>query len=166
MSEQQKLVRCFGCGGLAPDMEGATHRYMLSTPGCWAVYGELLAKSYGEFHFPPVHQVIVDAYAVQHPGEKNSQAIHSVALHLIRLYRVFESGWDIQQASEIMLNATRYKDVYGWLEPPRFMGEITAVDVIKAVTVEDFQKLGTEWGLHAWKAWQKHHPTIRKWAML
>jgi hypothetical protein len=160
------MIKCFGCGGVVPDIDGDTHSYMLSTPGCWAVYGELLARSYADFAFPPEHRFIVDAYAVQHPGEKNNQAIHSVALHLIRLHAIFDLGRDIKFANSIMLNSTQHKDAYTWLEPPKFMGDITVVEVGNAKTVEEFQILARDWSFCAWMAWQRHHPIISEWANL
>lgn len=36
-------VRSFGCGALAPDQDGPVHKYMLSAPGCWTLYGSVLA---------------------------------------------------------------------------------------------------------------------------
>jgi len=62
------LVRCFGCGGLFPDVSGPTHRYMEATPGCWAAYGEVLARQYVDAGYATAGQMTVDAYAVQHPG--------------------------------------------------------------------------------------------------
>ena len=137
---------------------------MLSAPGCWAAYGELLAKSYGEFNFPPAHRIIVDAYAVQHPGEKNDQAVHSVALHLIRLFNIFEIGYENEKANGIMSRSTQFKGIFTRLEPPSFLGGITAVDVAKAITFSEYQRIVNDWGLCAWRAWEIHHEIIRKWA--
>lgn len=41
-----KKNTCFSCGGLFPDIDGPTHRYMTSSAGCWSVYGEVLAREY------------------------------------------------------------------------------------------------------------------------
>jgi hypothetical protein len=40
-------VPCVGCGGLVPDVEGPSHRYMLASPGCWAAYTETLSEPPG-----------------------------------------------------------------------------------------------------------------------
>jgi hypothetical protein len=36
-----KMVPCVGCGALVNATPGPTHRYMISAPVCWAMYGEL-----------------------------------------------------------------------------------------------------------------------------
>jgi len=101
-----------------PDVEGAVHPYMLSVPGCWQLYGEILAKEYAEVGYRPIHRITVDAYAVQHPGKPVRQAIQSVAVHLISLYYVLERGYDFQRAAQAMRRALQNKQVFVWLEPP------------------------------------------------
>lgn len=81
---------CRGCGALVPDTEGPTHRYLGASPGCWAVYGEILEKEYSDYRYWRAHRFTVDAYAVQHPGESSPPAIQSVAVHLISLYLMLE----------------------------------------------------------------------------
>src|SRR5215813_7857026 len=49
-NEMRATVRCFGCGVAVPDIEGPTHRYMLSAPGCWARYGRPQAGGYPMGH--------------------------------------------------------------------------------------------------------------------
>ena len=63
------LVLCPGCGALFPDIKGATHRYIESSPGCWAADGEVLAREYADpAVFGRVHRLTVDTCAVQQPG--------------------------------------------------------------------------------------------------
>src|SRR5678816_4348633 len=66
MQDRALSTRCIGCGGLVPQMDGPTHRYMDSSPGCWHVYGEVLAREYGDQAFRVAHRLTVDSYAVQH----------------------------------------------------------------------------------------------------
>lgn len=42
------MKKCFSCGGLYPNVDGPVHKYMDSSPGCWAIYGEVLAKEYSD----------------------------------------------------------------------------------------------------------------------
>jgi hypothetical protein len=42
------------------------------------VYGEMLAREYGDPAYFRVHQLTVDTYAVQHPGPRERRAIQSV----------------------------------------------------------------------------------------
>ena len=61
-------MRCLGCGGEFREMDGPTHPYVLSSAGCWAAYGELLALEYEDRTYAVVNRLSVDTYAVQHPG--------------------------------------------------------------------------------------------------
>lgn len=37
---------CFNCGAVVPAIDELIHGYMLSSPGCWAVHGGVLAREY------------------------------------------------------------------------------------------------------------------------
>ena len=80
-----KFEACFGCGALVPKKNGPTHQYIGASPGCWEIFGEVLAKEYEEYDYPPVHRLTVDAYAAQHPGTPSKKSIQSVAIHVIGL---------------------------------------------------------------------------------
>ena len=81
---------CPGCGLVLPDHDGPVHDYIGASAACWQLYGRVLARDYGEFGMPDEHKFIVDAYAVQHPGENVPRARQSVGLHLIRLCLMLE----------------------------------------------------------------------------
>ena len=87
---QPGLKACVGCGAMVPDLEGPTHRYIGASPGCWAAYGRLSEKEASDFRFMRYHQLTVDAYCVQHPGEPSPQSIRSVAVHLVGLHLQLE----------------------------------------------------------------------------
>ena len=160
------LIECFSCGALVPDIQGPTHRYMLSSPGCWAVYGSLLARDHGEYGYPAVHRLSVDAYAVQHPGQPNRQAIQSVAVHLIGLYYSLERGLPSAQVTKAIGRATQFNDQFVWLEPPASMGTVTVVDAADAGGLDEYQRLARAWAESAWEAWSAYHDQIRVWAAL
>jgi hypothetical protein len=164
MASAMKTVRCFGCGGEYPDVDGPTHRYMASTPGCWAIYGDILAR---EFNSPVeyfgVHRLTVDAYAVQHPGLNDRQSIQSVGFHLIRLCLFLEHGLTAEKANEAMLEAAGRKHEFFRLDPPASMGPITAADVHRAKSGSEHQAIVSEWAHYSWQAWADHHGTVRSW---
>lgn len=97
--EKAKPRPCAGCGAPVPKIDGSTHRYLGALPGCWAVFGEVLEGEYGDRRYWPAHRLTVGAYAVQRPGESPTQAIQSVALHLISLYLSLERGRDPNRAT-------------------------------------------------------------------
>ena len=155
-----------GCRGEFPDIDGPTHEYMLSSPGCWAAYGRVLARQYEDARLREVYRLGVDAYAVQHPGVPSPQAIQSVALHLVRLCLCLERGLPPARANEAMLSAARHKAGYHWLEPPADLGPLTVADVEAAAGVEAHAAMLRRWAAQLWQAWSAHHATVRAWADL
>jgi len=59
-------IPCEGCGISLADSEGPIHSYMLSSPACWKLYTEVLAREYSDEIYWKVHRLTVDAYAIQH----------------------------------------------------------------------------------------------------
>ena len=137
------------------------HRYMLSSPGCWALYGEVLAREYGDLRYMAAHRLTVDAYAVQHPGEPCSQAIQSVAIHLISLHLIFERDHVHAKATRALARLT--EGVYEWLTPPAQF-EMTIANVSRADSPEEHRSRIEEWARANWQAWSPHHDQIRTWA--
>ena len=158
-----KTSKCFSCGGMYPDIEGPVHRYMTSTPGCWAIYGEVLAQEYSNPAYFKIHRLTVDAYAVQHPGSMDRQSIQSIGVHLIRLCLFLENGLTAENANDAMLTAAKLKHNFTWLKPPASLGEITAANVAKAQNVDEHKTLVKDWARSAYDAWSMHHDTIRSW---
>jgi hypothetical protein len=156
-------TRCIGCGGNVPEMEGPTHRYLESSPGCWQIFGRVLALEYSDPSFGRLHRLTVDSYAVQHPGRPSPQTVQSQWLHLISLCVVVERGLAGGYATRVMGAAARAKRHFAWLTPPQSLGEITVVDVVDAATVAEHEKRVRTWAESAWSAWAAHHGTVRGW---
>ncbi len=163
MNSAPTHTSCFSCGGRFPEMEGPVHRYMKSTPGCWAVYGAVLAREYSDLSYFQVHRLTVDAYAVQHPGADDRQSIQSVALHLIRLCLFLEHDLKAEDANAAMLLAGRNKAKFHRLPAPQLMGQVTAADVIKTSSVTAHKDRVMAWAHAAWEAWSEQHHIIRSW---
>src|SRR5512143_2977770 len=126
------FIQCLGCGALVPDIEGPTHEYMLSAPGCWSLFNQVAVKQYEIATFD-LRRLAVDAYAVQHPGTTDRRAVQSVAVHLISLYFVLERGLTPTEATGKMRHALMDKSRFVWLQPPPSMGEITVADVVNVI---------------------------------
>ncbi len=157
------LIPCPGCEELFPDIEGPTHRYMESSPGCWAAYGKVLAREYSNPEYFEVHRLTVDAYAVQHPGKQSKQSLNSVGYHLIRLCLLVEKDLKMEKANAAMLQITKEKEKFFWLTPPSSLGKITVKNVLAAVNVEEYKKVVWAWAKSVWNAWEEHHPMIYNW---
>jgi len=155
------LVACVGCRGLVPDEDGPVHRYMTASPGCWRIYTELGAVS-----MPATARsaLTVDAYAVTHPGVPGPQSTPSVWIHLVALCFVVERGCPVEQAVRLRRVGADAFDHWPWLDRPESMGDVTVVDVDRAVEAGD-NAVATElvdgWIDAAWGAWSVHHRSIR-----
>ena len=157
------LVPCVGCRGLFPEIQGPTHRYMESSPGCWAAYGEVLAREYSDPAYAKAHRLTVDTYAVQHPGSVSPQSIQSVALHLIRLCLLLERRLEMNRANDAILKVAESKSKFVWLTPPENRGGLTVADVHRAENAQEHVKLVHQWAENAWRAWSPHHSQVRAW---
>lgn len=146
------------------EVEGPTHRYMDSSPGCWACYGEVLALEYSDFRYQRVHRLTVDSHAVQHPGTPSPQSIQSVALHLMSLCAVLEGGVDMARATQIISQAAKKRERFEWLSPPSPRGEMTVADVYRASGPDEHVRRVREWAQAAWSAWSDHHAIVRAWS--
>ena len=157
------LIHCLGCGALVPDIDGPTHEYMLSAPGCWSLFNQVAVQQYEIASFD-LRRMSVDAYAVQHPGTTDRRAVQSVAVHLISLYFVLERGLTPTEATGKMRYALTDKSRFVWLEPPPSTGNITVVDVVNVTDPTEHEAMVKRWARSAWGAWRAHHDWIRKWA--
>lgn len=154
---------CFSCGAVVPVIEGPTHDYMLSSPGCWSVFSEVLGREYGDPAYMRNHRLTVDAYAVQHPGEECPPAVQSVAFHLISLCLVFEHGAGQAEATRTIMSLADSDRTYSWLDPPPSLGEVTVAAVHRTGDPEAHAAAVDRWARSTWNAWSRHHPTVERW---
>ncbi len=155
------LVKC-ECGAEVQDVNGPTHRYIGAIPGCWAIYGEVLAREYENVAYMRFHQLTVDSYAGQHPGTPSPQSIQSVTVHLVSLYHQLELQSNIDTIRNAMQEVTKRKGQLMWLDPPTSFGDITVLDIHAAESAEQHGQLVHRWAESVWQAWAAHHDTIRQ----
>lgn len=153
---------CFSCGADVPRTDGPTHRYMLSSPGCWAVYGEVLAREYADATYMKNHRLTVDAYAVQHPGKPVRAAIRSVCLHLCSLCAVLERDVAPHDATRLLQQLAE-RDDWDWLDPPDTLGGVTVLDVHAAHGAPEHLAAVERWARSCWEAWGEYHGPVRGW---
>lgn len=161
-----EYIRCFSCGASTFNMDGPTHRYMLSSPGCWAMAGEVWAREYLNVLYGKSHHLTVDSYACQHPGEPVPPSINSVDLHLCSLYMTFEKGLNPLESAQFkqeLAQLNKRENFFSWLVPPEDFGAVTVTDVWEAENPQEHHRLAMEWAHSVWKAWVDHHDTIKKW---
>jgi hypothetical protein len=160
-------IPCFSCGALVPVMEGPIHKYMLSAPGCWHLYGELLAREYTQQNYDPdSHRISVDTYAVSHPGNMGDRrAVQSVNIHLIRMYYQFEKHLQGKRLLQMIKNAAENKELhksFDWLEPPSFTKSPNITNVLLAKKFSQHKEIVHAWGLSIWTLWKNIHEDLIK----
>ncbi len=93
---------------------------MLSSPGCWVMFTEVLAREYSDLTYWKGHQFTVDAYACQHVRKKEDRrALNSVNIHLVSLYCIFELGLGQEEAPKLRAKFSQFhkgKNSLEWLE--------------------------------------------------
>lgn len=144
---------CFSCKGHYLEVDGPTHDYMLSTPGCWAAYGEILEREYSDqILFKQCHRLTVDAYALQHKGDPltDERAFRSIWLHYMSLHAIIEHDVSHQQATILLGRLKNYS--FPQLPKEHLEFNISGADVI-ANSIEDHRERVTSWAKSSYLAW-------------
>ena len=154
---------CLGCGALVPvtDGPGPTHAYMLASPGCWALFGEVTARVYSDVRYATPGLQVIDAYAVQHPGVPERRSSQSVTIHLVSLCLRLEHGLADDVTIRLIQRLATEKRDWPWLVPPASLGAVTIVDVHAASTPEEHVAAVRAWSESAWDAWDGAYDSIR-----
>ncbi len=143
-------------------MDGPTHAYMTSAPGCWFLYGELTAKA---MTFPPnpgATQARVDAYAAQHATNSDPRNRQSVVVHLMSLCATLELRLNNGETTRMIGQWTHRPRGYPDLTSPLPHGEVTVADAHRAETCADYLVVVDRWSRSVWAAWGEHHAVIRQ----
>jgi hypothetical protein len=144
-----------------PGQSGPVHKYMLSSPGCWGLYGSVLAwKDALAGGDGTTAQRIVDSYAVQHATNPDRRNRQSVAGHLMSLCASLEHGVGGVQLRRMIGDWTHRE--YPLLVPRPAAFAVTVRDVADA---QEGSRLAVvdEWAACAWAAWSAHHDAVRSW---
>lgn len=108
--------------------------------------------------------LLVDAYAVQHPGVEERRAVQSVGVHLVTLCAALERGWPPTRTIELRRWAAESPDgFWRWLDPRLPLGDMTIADVQGAATPAARADRVTAYVDTVWRAYSPHHETVRHW---
>lgn len=158
------MVACCGCNGLFPEADGPTHPYMPSSPGCWAAYGQVLAREYADYPaFGGAHRLTVDAFAAQHPGGPAPENVRSVGFHLCRLCLLLERGLDPARANAAIVAIAAHKSRFTRLPAPSGLGTVTVADVLASAGPEAHRAAVRRWAASVREAWGPCHGVVRGW---
>ena len=156
--KNKTAIACHGCGALVENIVGQPHKYIGATQGCWNLYGEVLAKEYGEYGYPELtHRLTVDTYAIQHPGKPGRQSIQSVNIHLISLCAALIKNFSGKEATKLIGDILAQQPTFEWLDPPAPNGTKTVIDVLEATNKEEHEKLVREWASDVFALWYLRH---------
>lgn len=155
--------RCPGCGATLPDSpDGARHRYVLSSSGCWAAFGEVLAREFGDPDWFALHRLTVDTYMAQHPNGDDRRQRQSAAVHLIGIRHALD-GVDARTLTAVTGWLADGSREWPRLEPPGAY-PMTIVDILPARTADEHLELVRRWARATWDAWSSHHQRVEAWA--
>lgn len=145
---------CIGCGADVPDIEYPVHGDMRTSPGCWALFSEVLGREFSNRKYWPAHQLTVNAYALQH-------AASNPALHLLALCLRFEHGFSDEQILAVMRRAVKQKASLPLVQAPRISARVTIVDVHAAIDATSHIASVEEWAQSVWRSFSDSHAAIR-----
>jgi Family of unknown function (DUF5946) len=151
---------CPGCRLRMPIRETAINQsYYNTNAECWSLYTEVLATEYSNaFLFGQIHQLTVDAYAVQHAGGPHPDK--SVDIHLSGLYLVLERGIRSPYVPPILQRIAGAIQVWPHFSPPDEIAPLTVCDVALCSTVLDHIHTVRKWAQMVWQAWSPHHREV------
>jgi hypothetical protein len=154
-----QMVACPGCGVELPGRPDDGSPRPGASGACWQLYGEV--AGYELQHVAQLgrfHQLMVDAYAAQHPAPDGPMI--GLALALIGLHLALDDGWRGDQVRDAHQSlAERGK---GWprFEPPQARGTMTVFDVAMADSPEAHAELVLAWAAEVWETWRDHRPAV------
>jgi hypothetical protein len=145
-----------------PDVAGPAHAYMLSTPGCWALYGSLLSwrSSLTGAAAPGTSQYLVDTYAVQHATNPERRNRQSVAVHLMSLCAALEHDIPGVRLRHLIGEWTHRE--YPLLLPRPASFTVTVTGVAAAAPGGRAEAVAG-WARATWTDWSGHQERVRGW---
>jgi len=142
-----------------PLSERSYDRKFHASAECWSVFEEVLATEFqNPVLFRQVHQLTVDAYAVQHAGGRHPSK--SVCIHLVGLHLTLEQGVapvKVPPLLQRLANRASWPDC----DPPHERASRTVYDVAVASSPQMHAARVREWAEEVWRAWSPHHKVAR-----
>jgi hypothetical protein len=137
---------------------------MLGSAACWRGYGELLAAQYSERRRMAFHQLVVDAYAGQHPGDDDPRVIRSVAIHLMTLALFLERDVDPALGTRLHKQMIE-RPIFHRLQRPDggTEGVLDFSHVPLGGDPDIARERAYEWGRSVWNAWGPQQDVVRGW---
>ena len=153
-------TECPGCGLVLPTTDGPIDPYGNSSPACWAVFGEIMAREFSGPEFFACHRLTVDAYMVQHQVQTTRASRQSLWVHLAGLYLLLERRADPGYVGKTLARLTTPKRDFAGLKPPAGRLRLTVVHLRDAAEPDVHARRAREWAAAVWNHWGEHHDAI------
>lgn len=156
---------CPGCGLELPRSHRTYDGYFNTSPECWSVFEEVLGAEYQNAPlFGQVHQLTVDAYAVQHAGGPHPDK--SVCVHLVGLHLALERGIAPVHVPPYLQRLASHVRSWPHFPAPPSRGPLTVFDVAMAESPLQHAERSRAWARQVWSDWARHHEEIASLAAL
>lgn len=133
--------------------------YFHCSPECWSVFTEVIGAEFQDaVLFGQVHQLTVDAYAVQHAGGTHPDK--SVGIHLAGLHLVLERGVAPPRVSPLHQRLADAVEEWPHFTPPPETRSRTVLEVALADSPEEHAGEVRRWAGEVWEAWSDHHDGV------
>lgn len=143
-------TECPGCGLVLPTRDGPIDPYANSSPGCWGIFGEIMAREFSGPEFFASHRLTVDAYMVQHQVQTTRASRQSLWHHLAGLYLVLECRADPGYVGRILARLAMPKRDLAGLRPPAARLSVTVVHLRDATELDAHARCACEWAAAVW----------------
>ena len=158
-----EALYCPGCGLKVNEMTIVAAPGGAAAAECFGRFGALLAASYQSPARRQIHQLIVDAYTVQHGGGRSHREVQAIAVCLMTLYLFVSEGVDPRQGPALHKRMADSGTVFTWVEPPPPNDWTMTVGDVLAADDENYVLASQNWAKVAWAAWKPHHATVQSW---
>jgi hypothetical protein len=154
---------CRGCGARFERTPWALDEDLRASPECRRACGEVAAFAYEHpAELGGLHQLVVDAYGVQHAGEPTRPI--RVVYGLVGLYLALECGVDGPGVRDVHSAMGRPAADWPSFDEPRPTGGITVADVLHAGrdagSVQGHANAVRRWAGEVWAAWSDRREDV------
>ena len=109
--------------------------------------------------YSKVHQLTVDAYAVQHARAEHKDK--SVCIHLAGLHLWLEQGVNSREVPPLLQRLASKIEQWPHFEPPARIGPLTVFDVASAGLPEEHMDCVRAWADQIWEGWRARHADVQ-----
>jgi hypothetical protein len=142
-----------------PQSERGYDRKFHASAECWSLFEEVLALEFqNAVLFGQVHQLTVDAYAVQHAGGRHPDK--SVCIHLVGLHLMLERGVAPMSVPPL-LQRLAGRARWPHLVPPSERASLTIESVALSDSPAIHAQRVRDWASEVWRVWSPHHDAGR-----